>query len=70
MTIADGLAPPGMTAHINADRTVVGADAALNASHCLWHDVTVRQYNISFEVKMQGLSLKWHYLKVAVRLKK
>lgn len=57
VTIANRLAAPGVMAYINADGTVVRANAALNASSCFGHDIAFRQHDIPFEIKMQRLGL-------------
>src|SRR4051812_42356076 len=44
VTAVDGQAPAGVGAHVDADGTVVRADAALDAARRLWHDLPLRQH--------------------------
>jgi hypothetical protein len=48
MAVMDRYASPGMSAHVNADGTVVRANAALNTPYRFWHYVTLGQHKSIF----------------------
>jgi len=50
VAIVNGQAAPRMAAHVNPDRAIVRADAALHATHGIGHDMAFGQGLVTFEV--------------------
>jgi hypothetical protein len=55
VTVADRLALPGMPAHIDTERAVVGTNAALHAARRIWHNKSGRQVLSAFIVTVKEI---------------